>query len=324
MPQQLEINVTYDTRPLHVAHCSTHYQRMVAQLPHLPTDENHSSYIHHIHHPTCQLNEAVARFTHVHMDIVGPLPAINNSPFRYLVNFIDRSTNWIEAHPVHSITAEEVCHAFLTSWFSHFGVPLYITTDRGTQFESQLFAQLSQTLGFCRLRTISYHPQSNGKVEQFHRTLKTALMSSKTDWIAALPVVFFGLRSKPDSNFISPLAATTGLDVLYPTTVAEKTAPVTLVFIKNLQDNLEQLAFTKDFRQHSTRKTFIPGALDNCKFVWLRVDRVKQPLEAPYTGPHELIKINRESSTATIKKNNDHRQHSAPQTLHNIIRSPKE
>ena len=67
----------------------------------------------HIHPPTRQLNEAVARFTHVHMDIVGPLPAINNSPFRYLVTFIDRSTNWIEAHPVHSTsTAEEVCHAF--------------------------------------------------------------------------------------------------------------------------------------------------------------------------------------------------------------------
>ena len=53
-------------------------------------------------------------------------------------------------------------------------------------------------------------------------------MSAKTDWIAVLPVVLFGLRSKPDINLISPLAATTGLDVLYPTTVAEKTAPITL------------------------------------------------------------------------------------------------
>ena len=260
----------------------------------------------HIRPPIRQINEAVARFTHVHMDIVGPLPAINNSTFRYLVTFIDRSTNWIEAHPVHSITAEEICHAFITAWFSRFGVPLYITTDRGTQFESQFFAQLSRTLGFCRLRTTSYHPQSNGKVERFHRTLKAALISSKTDWITALPVVLFGLRSKPDSNLISPLAATTGLDVLYPTTIAEKTSPITLSFIKTLQDNLEQLTFIKDMRQQSTTKTFVPDELNNCKFVWLRVDRVKQPLEAPYTGPHELIKINSESSTATIKKNNDH------------------
>ena len=29
-------------------------------------------------------------------------------------------------------------------------------------------------------------------------------------------------------------------------------------------------------------------------------------MEAPYTGPHELIELNKDSSTATIKKNNDH------------------
>ena len=32
----------------------------------------------------------------------------------------------------------------------------------------------------------------------------------------------------------------------------------------------------------------------------------KQPLEAPYTGPPELIKINKDSSKATVKKNNEH------------------
>ena len=208
------------------------------------------------------------------MDNVGPLPAINNSPFRYLVTFIDRSTNGLkpEARPVHSITAKNVCHAFLTSWFSRFGVPLYITTDRGFQFESQILAQLFQTLVFCRFRTTSYYPENNGNVEHFHRTLEASLMSSKADWIAALSAVLFGLRSQPDSNLISPLAATTGLDVLYPTIVSENNAPITLAFIKTLQDNLEQLIFLKDIRQQSTRKTLIPGALGNCKFIWLRVD----------------------------------------------------
>ena len=131
-------------------------------------------------------------------------------------------------------------------------------------------------------------------------------MSSKTDWIAALPVVLLGLRSKPDSNLISPLTATAGLDVLYLTTVAEKTAPITLAFVKILQDNLEQLAFTKDVSQHSTQTTFTSRALDNCKFVWLRVDRVKKHLEAPYTGPHELKKNQKKIYHTIVKKNNDH------------------
>ena len=117
------------------------------------------------------------------------------------------------------------------------------------------------------------------------------------------------MRSKPDSNLsaasILPLAATMGLHVLYPTNIAEKTATIILTFIKAFQYKLEQLASTKGIRQHSTQKTFIPDALNNCTFACLRVDRVKQPLEAPYTGPHELNKINGKSSLTAITRNND-------------------
>ena len=78
---------------------------------------------------------------------------------------------------------------------------MYITTDRGTQFECQLLAHFFRTLGFCRLRTNSFHPYRNGKVERFHRTLTAAVMSSKTDWIAALPVVFFRNEIKTGQQF---------------------------------------------------------------------------------------------------------------------------
>ena len=39
---------------------------------------------------------------------------------------------------------------------------LYMTKDRGSQFESELFERLAKTIDFCRLRTTAYHPQSNG------------------------------------------------------------------------------------------------------------------------------------------------------------------
>ena len=123
---------------------------------------------------------------------------------------------------------------------------MYITTDRGTQFECQLLAHFFRTLGFCRLRTNSFHPYGNGKVERFHRTLTAAVMSSKTDWIAALPVVFFEKRSKPDSNSITSLAATSGLGVLYTTTVAKKTAPIALALVKTLHEKYQSTFNTKD------------------------------------------------------------------------------
>ena len=102
-----------------------------------------------------------SRFQHLHLDIVGPLPAVYDCPHRYILLFIDRSTNWVEATPISSITATVVAETFMSTWFSRSGVPLCITTDQGPQFESDLFAELAKLLGFARLRSAPYHPQAN-------------------------------------------------------------------------------------------------------------------------------------------------------------------
>lgn len=43
-----------------------------------------------------------------------------------------------------------------------------LTSDRESQFESQLFAELDRLLGLHRIRTTTYHPQANGIAERFH------------------------------------------------------------------------------------------------------------------------------------------------------------
>ncbi|XP_064470033.1 uncharacterized protein LOC135384777 [Ornithodoros turicata] len=67
------------------------------------------------------------------------------------------------------MTAAVVAHAFVAGWIARFGVPTTITTDRGRQFESRLFADLMKTLGITRVRMTAYHPAANGMVEGFHR-----------------------------------------------------------------------------------------------------------------------------------------------------------
>ena len=72
-------------------------------------------------------------------------------------------------------TAESYPSALLAGWVSRFGVPRTTTSDRGLQFESELWNSLMTLLGTTFLRTKAYHPLSNGFVERFHRHLKGGL-----------------------------------------------------------------------------------------------------------------------------------------------------
>ena len=136
-----------------------------------------------------------ARFAHVHVDIVGPLPS--SQGYRYLLTAVNRFTCWPEVVPLVDITAVSTARALVSGWIARFGVPAFITTDRGSQFESSLVKELSHILGCERIRTTAYHPCANGLVERFHRQLKASLKACRnpSGWVDALPLVLLGLRT---------------------------------------------------------------------------------------------------------------------------------
>ena len=76
-----------------------------------------------------------ARFQHIHMDLVGPLPP--SAGFRYLLTCVDRFSRWPIAVPIADMQASTVVQAFIDQWIASFGVPATLTTDRGAQFESR-------------------------------------------------------------------------------------------------------------------------------------------------------------------------------------------
>ena len=155
-----------------------------------------------------------ARFDVIHIDLVGPLPPSRG--FTYLLTCVDRFTRWPEAIPLTCITAEAVAQAFLSGWISRFGVPSTIVTDRGRQFESRCWNTLMTLLGSKRARTTSYHPQTSGMVERFHRQLKAALKAQPQpdSWMDALPFVLLGIRTTLKED-ISATAA----EMVYGTTL---------------------------------------------------------------------------------------------------------
>ncbi|XP_068223913.1 uncharacterized protein [Palaemon carinicauda] len=133
---------------------------------------------------------------------------------------------------------------------------------------------------------MAYNPAANGKVERAHHTLKAVLMARCTDdhWKAQLPWVLLGLRTAPRAyGEPSPAEklygeALTFLGEFFPATTDDTKL-----------DHLREIA--KKFRPY--RKTyedrtrhFTPKNLDDCDYVFIRVDAHCQPLTRPYCGPY--------------------------------------
>ena len=114
------------------------------------------------------------------------------------------------------IRAETVSDAFFSGWIARFGTPATITTDGGAQFESKLWDGLCNQLGIVRNRTTSYHPQSNGMVERFHRQLKAAIIAheSPNPLTITLPAVLLGARSA-----VKELLGRSAAEIVYGTTL---------------------------------------------------------------------------------------------------------
>ena len=96
------------------------------------------------------------RFSHIHVDLVGPLPA-SKEGFSYLLTIIDRSTRWVEAAPMHSISAVDCADALVATWIARYGVPAQLTSDRGVQFSSAVWKILCERLDIVHHLTTAYH-----------------------------------------------------------------------------------------------------------------------------------------------------------------------
>nr|CDS33814.2 gag pol polyprotein [Hymenolepis microstoma] len=136
-----------------------------------------------------------ARFRHIHVDIVGPLPPSNS--LSYILTRIDRFTRWPLAVALRDTSPASMAETLIESRISIFDVPSVITTDRGSQFNSTLFRKLNQLLVFTHIRTTAYHPEANGLVERFYRQLKSAIIatSSSLNWVECLPIILLAIRS---------------------------------------------------------------------------------------------------------------------------------
>ena len=219
---------------------------------------------------------------------MGPLPS--SQGYTYLLTIVDRFTRWPEAVPLKDISTVTCARALIGNWIAHFGLPTTVTSDRGAQFTSSIWAALVKLLGISHSRTTAFHPQSNSMIEHFHRSLKSALRArlESPNWVDELPWVLLGVRTAPKEDL-----AASSAELVYgtPLTVpgdflATPSRSLDLLALRDKVGTLVPVPATG----HVAPISSVPRALHHSKFVFIRRDAHHAPLQKPYEGPFKVVK----------------------------------
>ena len=156
----------------------------------------------------------------VAVDMLGPLPRTARRS-RYVLVVADYFTKWTEAFPMENGEAVTVAEILVREIVCRYGAPRILHSDQGRNFEAEVMQHLCQLLGMQKTRTTPFHPQADGMVERFNRTLEAMLASvvqeDQLDWDLQIPFVMSAYRaSRHASTGFSPNFLMMGREVTLP------------------------------------------------------------------------------------------------------------
>ena len=196
------------------------------------------------------------RWERVAMDLLD-MSVTTSRGNRYVLVMVDCFTRWTEAFPLPDKTAQSVVDAFFNQVVCHFGMPSVIHFDQGREFENKIMQELCLLGGAYKTLTAPYHPESDGMVERFNRTLLMMFAGkNRDDWDDLLPAVMMAYRSSVhESTGFSPYRLMFGeectlpMDIGLPRDQLDTSESITSPYALWVRDALEE-AYDQ-VRQHS-------------------------------------------------------------------------
>ena len=244
------------------------------------------------------------------IDILGELP-ITERGNRYILVIGDYFSKWTECHAMPNMEASTVASILVEQVVSRFGIPYFIHSDQGRQFESKLFSEMCKLLQITKTRTTPYHPKSDGMVERFNKTL-TAMLSAfinenHTNWDEQLQFVMMAYRStEHETTGLTPNMCMLGrettcpLDIMYEMPTAIKNIPQNM-WVWQLQENLEMAHakvrqnisdnMKRQKRYHDESLSFETFEAGDKVYVYFPVKKVgcSSKLTSYWRGPYQIF-----------------------------------
>jgi len=166
-----------------------------------------------------------------HADFVGPFELSSPDKYRYVLVLVEAFSSWPEAIPIRTLKAPEVADALVRHVFSRLGAPHSIVTDQGGTFESKLFKEVLAIYKTRKCRVSPGKPSSNGKVENYIRSLtrQIALLAneSPSNWPDLIPHILHSYRASAGAvTGFSPYEILFGRPMRVPLDLAFGVPPV--------------------------------------------------------------------------------------------------
>ena len=247
------------------------------------------------------------------IDITGPHPPSSRGN-RYILTLIDHFTKWVEVWPIRNQEATTVARVLVDRVFCIHGMPLQILTDRGANFESDLFSEICSRMSIDKVRTTAYKPSTNGNIERFHATLNAILAkwvsSDQRNWDEYLPAVAFAYRTSiHETTGFTPYFLMFGREARVPADIAYGTTPDDddlqrshVDFVAKHQDRLrlafqmvrEHLGVAAERRKAAYDLRTRPRTFKRGTFVWCYIPRRRRNLshkwQSFYDGPFLIVR----------------------------------
>ena len=245
---------------------------------------------------------------------------ITESGNKHVVVFQDYFSKWPLVYAVRDQKAITLVELLTKEVIPLFGVPEALLSDRGTNLLSHLMSDVCAHLGIAKLNTTAYHPECDGMVERFNRTLKAMLRKHVgrfgTQWDWYLSGVLWAYRNTPhDTTGEKPSYLLFGMDLRSPTE-AELTSPSELnpISVTDYREELfislssaRQLAVEsiqesqRKYKEYYDRKTkadrFRLGEWVLIKFPHEESGKQRK-LSRPWHGPYRIMKLTDTDVTA--------------------------
>ena len=109
---------------------------------------------------------------HIDFTTIEETVGLHKEPvIRNVLVMQDHFSKHVVAYVVKDQKARTAAKALRSGYFGLFGAPAYLLSDKKQSFTATVVEELCKLYGVKKLRTSSYHTQTNGQVERMNQTL---------------------------------------------------------------------------------------------------------------------------------------------------------